>query len=204
MLVETKEAKKITDQLQRDGFGVFPKFLGLHDLTQAREDLQALQKSGRFHPAGTGKSGARVVNERVRGDEIFWLESPGQNSVQAGLLKCLEALRDSFNQALFLGLKEVEAHYASYPKGGSYTRHLDCFRDRQDDVRVVSFILYLNEDWKVGDGGELRIFMPDATSQDIAPLGGQLVCFMSRDFEHEVLMSNRPRLSLSGWFKREH
>jgi SM-20-related protein len=36
----------------------------------------------------------------------------------------------------------------------------------------------------------------------VQPEGGTLACFLSADFEHEVLPAARPRLSLTGWFRR--
>lgn len=38
--------------------------------------------------------------------------------------------------------------------------------------------------------------------QDLLPLAGRLVCFLSGDFPHEVLPARRERLSITGWFKK--
>ncbi|MCO6705038.1 2OG-Fe(II) oxygenase, partial [Streptomyces sp. CHB9.2] len=38
--------------------------------------------------------------------------------------------------------------------------------------------------------------------QDVLPLGGSLVCFLSGQLPHEVLPATRERLSLTGWFRR--
>jgi SM-20-related protein len=70
--------------------------------------------------------------------------------------------------------------------------------------RIVSAIAYLNPDWEVErDGGQLRLYLGEADTppfEDVAPLGGQLVCFMSDRFPHEVLPTLRERLALTGWF----
>ena len=60
--------------------------------------------------------------------------------------------------------------------------------------------MYLNNDWKTGDGGELCVY-PEGRSQNISPLGGKSVFFKSNELEHEVLTSNVPRMSITGWLK---
>jgi SM-20-related protein len=60
--------------------------------------------------------------------------------------------------------------------------------------------MYLNVDWKPGDGGELRIYH-DRFDQDITPTDGKIVFFNSSEFEHEVLLTNKTRLSITGWLK---
>jgi SM-20-related protein len=48
----------------------------------------------------------------------------------------------------------------------------------------------------------LRLFVREGESLDIAPLGGRLVLFLAADFEHEVLVADRDRYSIAGWFRR--
>jgi hypothetical protein len=81
--------------------------------------------------------------------------------------------------------------------------------------REITAILYLNdEDWDVTtDGGALRIFTGtspedlDGTTativEDIAPVGGRLVVFRSRDVLHTVLPAHRQRLAMTAWFLNE-
>ncbi len=105
------------------------------------------------------------------------------------------------NASLFLGLEDFEGHFALYPPGAYYQKHVDRFRD--DDARTVSAVLYLNRDWSVEQGGELRMYFPDERTLDLPPLAGRLVVFLSGEFpEHEVLPASRERLSLTGWFRR--
>jgi SM-20-related protein len=111
-----------------------------------------------------------------------------------------EELRRACNRTLTLGLFEFECHYALYPPGASYSRHRDRFRD--DDARVLSCVLYLNEDWRSGDGGALRLHLDHKDPLDIAPVGGTLVAFLSGAFDHEVLPARRARIALAGWFRR--
>ena len=136
------------------------------------------------------------MNEAIRGDSIHWID---KNSAPPSLklyLNKLDALRLSLNQSLFLSLKDVEVHLASYPVGSFYKRHLDQFK--LDDHRKLSVIAYLNEDWSNSHGGQLRMYLPNG-SEDILPLAGRLVCFRSDLIEHEVLPATRTRLSITGW-----
>ena len=117
------------------------------------------------------------------------------------VLQRLEGLRVAINRSLFLGLFDLEMHFAVYPPGAGYQRHLDRFRD--DDRRSVTVILYLNEHWTREDGGLLRFWPePESAPLDIVPCGGTLVSFLSDRFWHEVLPARRERMSLTGWFRR--
>jgi SM-20-related protein len=63
-------------------------------------------------------------------------------------------------------------------------------------------IMYLNEDWKEADGGELCIHHADH-EQNIAPQNRKSVFFKSRELQHEVLRTNKPRMSVTGWLKKD-
>ncbi len=164
-----------------------------------RDDLRRLQGEGALSPAAVGRNDGRSLRDDIRADRTRWLDDPHCGPAARMFLDRLDALRVALNRRLFLGLDEVEAHYAAYPPGGGYARHRDRFRD--SDARVVSLVTYLNEDWDAGDGGALRLYFDDAGgSVDIAPTRGS-VCFLS-ELEHEVLPARRERLSIAAWFRR--
>ncbi|MFO3720846.1 2OG-Fe(II) oxygenase [Pseudomonas sp. HLMP] len=150
-------------------------------------------------PASVGRGAGQEVREAIRGDRIQWLEA-GQSEACDQYLAAMDDLRQALNQGLYLGLEDFECHFALYPPGAFYRRHLDRFRD--DDRRTVSAILYLNEDWQPEDGGQLRMFLADEVVHDVQPQAGCLVVFLSGDIPHEVLPAGRERLSLTGWFRR--
>jgi SM-20-related protein len=115
----------------------------------------------------------------------------------------LERLRLELNREAMLGLFELELHYAWYPPGAGYARHVDQPLGRAQ--RRVSVVLYLNQDWTPEAGGELRIFDAADGHRDIEPIAGRLVFFLTPGREHAVLPTQRDRLSVSGWFRhREH
>lgn len=190
--------QRIAAQLGDTGLCICPNFLSAKFLHEIREDIADLQKGEEFHRASVGQGPQKQIHGHVRNDEIFWLDRLVLNSVQAKLWHKVEILQQALNRKLFLGLNEFEGHYATYAEGGFYKRHLDCFQKNKD--RIVSVIIYLNQDWRASHGGQLRVYSEES-HQDINPLGGTLVCFMSRESEHEVLQSHFPRCSFTGWFK---
>jgi SM-20-related protein len=154
---------------------------------------------GELNPAGVGRGASQEVREAIRGDQIQWLD-PGESAPCDRYLETMDSLRQAINQGLYLGLEDFECHFALYPPGAFYKRHLDRFRD--DDRRTVSAVLYLNEGWQPEEGGQLRMFLHDGVVHDVQPQAGTLVVFLSGDVPHEVLPARRERLSLTGWFRR--
>ena len=159
--------------------------------------------AGRFRAAGIGH-GAKHASA-VRGDAILWLDEQATWAPEASWLLRDEfaGLREAINAATYLGLHDFEGHYAVYPAGAGYTRHLDRFRD--DDRRVLSLVLYLNDAWGAEDGGELCLYADEHAAHPavrFAPQAGTLVCFLSERVPHEVLAAQRTRMSLTGWFRR--
>lgn len=65
-------------------------------------------------------------------------------------------MRQRINQSLMLGLFGFESHFALYPTGSFYRRHLDQFQGASH--RTVSCITYLNDDWLPEHGGALRLY----------------------------------------------
>jgi SM-20-related protein len=190
----------IVSALAGPGWCVVPHFLRGEETAALREECRQAHAAGNFHPAGVGSRQAAVRSE-VRGDHVLWIEECQAGPALKSVLEKLESLRQAVNQRLFLGLFDVELHFAVYPPGTGYQRHLDRFRD--DDRRSLTVILYLNEDWQRDDGGLLRFWPEDnGEALEIVPAGGTLVTFLSDRFWHEVLPSRRERLSLTGWFRR--
>ncbi len=187
----------ISEELQQTGLSVWPDFLSAQALRDTRADFGQIQAAGGFVRAKTGQGDQAGIQD-LRRDEIHWLDRTTSTSAQAELWKKLDQMKQELNRSLFFGLTSFEGHYSSYGKGAFYRRHLDCFQN--DDSRLVSFVLYLNQSWKAADGGQLRIYS-ESSHTDVDPVGGTMVCFMSRESEHEVLESFASRLSFTGWFK---
>ncbi len=131
------------------------------------------------------------------------------------------AINDEVRQDLGLRDDEFNAKLAvTGPGGCAYPRHVDNVSPptvggatmmttgggrTDDDARKLTAILYLNPDWKRGDGGELRLYLDDDRDGgggsdiercvDLGPEGGRLVLFWSDEIPHEVL-PNAPHVSV--------
>lgn len=188
----------LADRLTVQGYAVLPGAVPLAGWLAMQAEARELLSHGAFAPARIGRGDGLHRETAVRGDGLCWLEG----GMPAGVryLDWMEGLRLALNRELFLGLAEFEAHYAHYPVGAFYRRHVD--RHRDSNARVISSVLYLNEGWREEEGGEL--LMHDAAGEVLfaqPPRGGTLVLFMSADMPHEVLPATRERLSVAGWFR---
>lgn len=164
-------------------------------------ELLHMAEHDALNEAGIGRGQHHHLRKDVRGDAIHWLDR--ESEAQRLYLNAMGELQQSLNQALFLGLFEYEAHFAHYPPGAFYQRHLDSFTGRAN--RVISTVGYLNPDWPSDGGGEMVIYHPDNPTQEVArvvPEAGTFACFLSESIPHEVLPTQQPRASIAGWFRR--
>lgn len=167
------------------------------------EEKADLLTHGEFRQAGVGKGDSFAIRPEIRSDSVSWMDESNLSPQQEVYWQLMGKLRQTINQRCFLGLRSFECHFAVYPRGSFYLRHLDQFQAVK--YRVVTVILYLNDDWKEEDGGALRIYLPamegDESHTDILPKGGRLVVFLSGEIPHEVLPTQRERASITGWFR---
>jgi SM-20-related protein len=175
-------------------------------VSQLRHEAEERWQDGQFRRAGVGRGSGLELRPEVRTDRILWLDPAGLTGAQKALWQRLEAVRSAVNRLMYLGLHELEVHFAVYPPGACYRRHLDRFHDQHGTSgrRELSCVLYLNDAWQPQDGGALRIYTgdEDATAcADVLPIGGRLVTFLSARFPHEVLPARRERFSITGWFR---
>ena len=191
----------IIDQLIVEGYVVLPDFFPTNIIEELHDMALQHWNSGEFHVAGVGRGQELNVNESIRGDHVQWLE-PTSTGALAAFQGFMEEMRVALNRELYLGLFEFESHFAVYPPGTFYRRHLDNFRGTSS--RMVTSVLYLNKGWNEGDCGQLRLYKGESCSEyfDIFPHGGQVVLFMSNRFWHEVLPARRERFSLTGWLRQ--
>ena len=195
--------EQITSGLVDRGFVVVPGFLARESVTALRGEGARRRAAGEFHAASVARAGNAEPDASIRGDSICWLGGRASSATECALLAHLYALSVALNGALFLGIAELEAHYACYPPGAGYERHVDRFRD--DAARVISLVLYLNDDWCDADGGALRIYATRDAHEpacELPPRGGTLVAMRSEAIAHEVLPANVERWSIAGWLRR--
>ncbi len=201
----------VIDDLIHQGFSCQRDFFSPVLIDALLADLERLEACDALASAGIGRLNEHQLATSIRGDAIRWLtrESPAQKVY----LMRLEELRSQINRALFIGLFEFEAHFARYPPGAFYKRHVDSFQGRAN--RVISTVTYLNRDWPIDGGGEMVLFEsqqqgpdgfdPEAPIREmtrVLPEAGTLACFLSDTVPHEVLPTRLPRASIAGWFRR--
>lgn len=199
--------ESLIDGILETGYGVVDSFLAPDEVSPLRNQLQQRQAAGQFREAGIGRaadqSGQATVEKAIRGDEILWLHAATATPEETAFLERINQFIGYVNRTCYLGLRDSELHYARYPVGTFYKRHLDRFRS--DSRRRLSVICYLNDNWQPTDGGQLAVYLPlpDGGEQTklIDPVGGRLVCFDSGLLEHEVLPASRDRLSITGWLR---
>jgi SM-20-related protein len=192
------QCNELPADLTQHGIAVRDRFLTPLHVHALVDCAEARRARGDFVPARIGAERKRQRREEIRGDSICWLTEP-LLTAERELFDILEELRLELNRDALLGLFELEMHYACYPPGAAYARHVDQPRGR--DQRRVSLVLYLNEHWEASDGGVLRIFADDEHYRDIEPAAGRLVAFLTPGREHAVMPTRRERLSLSGWYR---
>lgn len=188
----------ICQDLTRQGYSIQPAALPA-GLAQALA-LQASDDSlGGYRQAGIGRGSQHLTDRSVRNDQIRWIDEQGR--LEAKWLDWSTRLRGYLNRRLFLGLSFFESHFAHYPPGHFYQRHVDAFRGQAN--RILTLVTYLNHDWQPGDGGELVLYRDeqDVSGIRITPQMGTLVVFLSEEFPHEVLPAQRDRYSIAGWFR---
>ncbi len=182
-------------------YAVAPAFFSPPLIGALRREALLRDRHGQFQQAGIGHHHAHQHDRRIRRDRTLWLE--GATLAQCRLLARFEELRLEINRQLFLGLFDLEAHFAIYDPGAFYRRHLDTFND--SNARVLSVVLYLNEHWQPEQGGQLRLWaQPEAVAPaaEVEPRAGVLACFFSDQIPHEVLEAHSRRISIAGWFRR--
>ncbi|MEZ0485819.1 2OG-Fe(II) oxygenase [Fibrella aquatica] len=194
--------ESLIDGILDRGYGVVDSFLSPDEVVALRHTLLKRQEAGQFREAGIG-NGQAAIEKSIRGDEILWLDATTTTPEETAFLERIDQFIGYVNRTCYLGLRDSELHYARYPIGTFYKRHLDRFR--ADSRRRLSVICYLNDNWQPTDGGQLAVYIPNSDCGEqtilIEPVGGRLVCFDSGLLEHEVLPANRDRLSITGWLR---
>lgn len=193
--------ESVACQLDETGFALVENSLAPAILEELRKEAIADYEEGAFKRAAIGKGLEKKSIVEIRSDRVKWLERKQASPAQEAYWLFMDALRLHLAEFFRIHLERTEAHFAVYPKGAFYAKHLDQFQESRN--RVFSVILYLNPEWKEGDGGALRLHRNSEQSEDFPPIHGRLIVFRSDLILHEVLPTNTLRVSLSGWMRRD-
>lgn len=193
----------VADQLADRHYAVIDHFLSDVEVKEILRRLQQIEEEGELKPAGIGTQDDFQLDRSIRGDWIRWIEPEASKEATQIYLDRADTVRSYLNRALYLGLRDMEMHFTVYPEGTFYLRHLDQFHTK--DNRALSFICYLNFDWRAEDGGALCLYVQEngkEVCRKFLPQAGRLVVFLSDVLEHEVEVAHRERYSLTGWMLR--
>ncbi len=182
-----------------NNIGIADHFLSKNLSDKLQQNIHDLEQDGQMRFAGIGNEKIADNKQQMRGDKIYWLDKKNNNIIEQEFLEMVEAFIDHLNQICYTGINDYEFHYAVYGKGSAYKKHKDQFKT--DNNRKFSLICYLNDEWVAADGGELVIYQHDK-QQSISPNAQKAVFFKSDEMEHEVLLANKSRMSITGWLKR--
>ena len=164
-----------------------------------QQNIRQLQSDNLMVAAGIGNSDVRDAQQKMRSDTIYWMDKSHDNIFEQEFLHQVDDFVDRLNNTCYSGINSYEFHYAVYEEGSFYKRHKDQFKTDSD--RKFSLINYLNNDWLETDGGQLLVYQNEIT-QKILPQSQKAVFFKSDEMEHEVSLSHRTRMSITGWLKR--
>lgn len=135
--------------------------------------------------------------QAIRNDMTYWLEKE-HHATEAAALKELDQLRQALKDYFRISLSHIECHFAFYPPGHFYKKHVD--QTAENNKRFFSFVIYLNPEWQLSDGGQLIGYKDNLRLFEVMPHFGQMIIFRS-DIPHEVEISHNDRKSIAGWFR---
>lgn len=181
--------------------GIAENFLSPSLSDSLKTNLTNLYAQNQLLAARIGNNNNTVLSKEIRSDIIYWLDKAHNDPFENAFFKIMDAFVLHLNNTCYTGISGYEFHYTMYGPNTFYKKHIDQFQNNSS--RQFSIIIYLNENWQEGDGGELCIHHADETLQVITPLNGKMVFFKSSELPHEVLLNNKRRMSITGWLKRD-
>lgn len=200
---ENPQYERIIEDLLAQQYSVVEDFFTAEDVSILRQSLIEKHEEDAFKKAAIGNRVNEIIVKSIRGDVILWIDELQANEAEMLFFNKINDLVNYLNKTCFLGILHKEFHYALYPKGTYYKRHIDTFQN--DDRRKLSFVCYLNEEgWLPENGGELVLYIDEngkETEKVIYPFPGRVVIFESQIIEHEVKPVNKERMSITGWLK---
>jgi SM-20-related protein len=180
--------------------GIANHFLSNELSANLRQNLVSLIEKKQLTKAGVGNEKKLLFDDSIRSDSIYWLDRKHDNEFENDFLDQIDDFIIYLNRSCFAGITGYEFHYSLYEIGGFYKRHIDQFQDNSS--RKYSMISYLNDDWQKSDGGELVVYQT-YNNKNITPTQGKTVLFKSNELQHEVLVTQKQRMSITGWLKRD-
>lgn len=136
------------------------------------------------------------VVSNIRSDHILWLS--GELKIAQHHTETLKEISQLLNSNFYLGIQEVEAHFACYNAGEYYALHRD--NPQGKNGRIISTVYYLHENWQDDWGGELHLEDKNGQWHTIQPKPNRIAMFQS-NLLHEVIKAKQQRLSITAWLR---
>lgn len=187
------------------GYAVIPSAVPPEICTALRAELDALDSSSALAPNNTHfvpKSGPPLLIPKPHIHELETHLLPPDTLAAAPVLadlshsRALPATVSCFLPRFTLTDHAVKAQ-VNDGRGACFPLHTDS--DAAVDTRVLTAILYLNDDWGAKDGGQLRILPFPLEEVDVLPREGTLVLLDAKAMLHRVLPAWKRRYCVTIW-----
>ncbi|NBC57402.1 MAG: oxidoreductase, partial [Bacteroidetes bacterium] len=149
----------IISQILSHHYAIVDDFFEPNLVEELSTRLHTLYENDALKKAAIGKHFDEHIKTEIRGDYIQWINESSDITVVQQFFQVINHFVDYLNRTCFMGILHKEFHYAVYPKGRFYKRHLDTFDN--DQRRKLSMVLYLNKIWTPKNGGDLVIYAQD-------------------------------------------
>ncbi len=183
---------RILDDLDQHGFTVIDHAYPADYVQQLIKECT--ENLNRFRDAAIQNG----VISKIRSDHILWINKDLE--IAQHHIHTLQQLSQIFNAAFYMGIKEVEAHFACYNAGEFYALHRD--NPQGKNGRMISTVYYLHDEWQDDWGGKLHLLDKNNVWHILEPKPNRIALFQS-DLLHEVLEAKHQRLSITAWLRSD-
>lgn len=180
------------DDLDQHGFAVIDHVYSHHYVDQLVKEC--ISNLNCFRAAAIQNG----VVSNVRSDHILWIDE--NLDIAQHHINTLKQLSQLLNRHFYLGINDVEAHFACYNTGEFYALHRD--NPQNKNGRIISTVYYLHEEWQEDWGGELHLQDKNNVWHTIQPKPNRIAMFQS-DLLHEVIQAKHQRLSITAWLRSD-
>lgn len=193
LLPKSWNVDQILDDLDQHGFTIidhaYSAEYGLQLVAECTSNLN------RFREAAIQNG----VISNIRSDHILWINE--ELTIAQQHIDALKQLSQILNYSFYLGIQDIEAHFACYNAGEFYALHRD--NPQGKNGRMISTVYYLHQEWQDDWGGKLHLQDKNNVWHTIDPQPNRIAMFQS-DLLHEVLEANHQRLSITAWLRSDN
>ena len=192
-------APRLVQGLRDDGFFVSDGFLGHSLIKTLRAEASKLYKTGRMDKSQSARwcpvekrpilyDKHNVFATQLMGGEMYD-EAPRLHEYTVALVRSLVPhINQAFPEALLSEKLASNKLAVCVGDGSAYDKHYD--NEGLSDTRKVTFLLYMNQNWRPENGGVFRIYnsadSAAGPTTDISPIADRILCFWSDRLVHSV------------------